>query len=674
MQFLNANMLWFLFALIIPIIIHLFYFRRYKKVFFSDTRFLHEAKEVQKNASRLKHLLILLSRLLAMGLIILAFAQPFRSADDQPVDEANHISVFIDNSFSMEASGRQKSLLDEAKSIAEKSIEQYPDHYSFHIFDHNFDGEDQQWIDKEKALNKIRRTAFTGKVKTVSQITGRARQMKERLDDQSMNSFIFTDGQKNLFADLPDFEENESIQVVRLNPVVVSNLAIDSAWIEDPVILPNQPTTLYVKLSNFGTSSARDVRLSFSIDGQSRPAGSYDVPAGQSTIDTIPLSFSSSGWKELLLRVEDESIQFDDQLLLTVPVSDRINILLVNENNHEPFFRAAVLGNQRTTFDRLNVQRLIYSDFKKYELIIIDGLPKISSGLGTELNNFIRSGGNVLFFPESNGDINSYNEFMRSLGVNSFGSLKDEKQSVLGINTSSFVFKNVYRRTGKNLKTPSVNKYFSVNKNPVAGKERLLDLRNRAPHLIAYHLDRGNFYLCTSPSDEASSDILSSGSFFVPMLHRMSTSSKSGMSPYYTIGSQEAITLPLSTKSVDPVYKLIGDIEVIPARYQRNRSVNLYAGEQIDKAGFYRLTTQDSLLAKVAYNFERSESDLSTLSNDEILKLSPSHLSVLHTQNEVDVVSAIINKSKNATYWKWCIILALLFLLIEQLLLRYFKT
>ena len=115
MQFANPGILWFFAALIIPVIIHLFYFRRYKKVYFSDTRFLHEAKEVQKNASRLKHLLVLLSRLLAMSALILAFAQPFISADTKTADQASHISFFIDNSFSMEAGGTQQSLLEEAK-------------------------------------------------------------------------------------------------------------------------------------------------------------------------------------------------------------------------------------------------------------------------------------------------------------------------------------------------------------------------------------------------------------------------------------------------------------------------------------------------------------------------------------------------------------------------------
>ena len=642
-------------------------------MYFSDTRFLHEAKEVQRNASRLKHLLVLACRLLAMSLIIFAFAQPFLAAKDDQVNEANHISFFIDNSFSMEAGGQQLGLLEEAKSIAEQSIKQYPDHYSFHVFDHKFAGEDQQWIDKEKALNKVKRTVLTGAVKTVSQIVGRQRQMRERLDEQPMSSYIFTDGQKNIFDALPDFEDGEQIQIIRLNPIQVANISIDSAWVNEAVILPGQSVTLFVQLSNYGTSAVNDIRLSFTSDGQSRPAGSFDIPPGQSMVDTIPVTFSSPGWKSLRLKIEDESIRFDDELLLTLAVSDQIRVLLVNENNHEQFFRAAILGNKRTQFERRKTSNLIYSDFQKYDLIIVDGLNVVSSGLSTELDNYIRSGGNVLFFPEANGDVKSYNNFLRTLKVNQFGALKQENISVLGINTKSSIFKNVYRRTGRNLKTPTIQKYFTLSKNAVAGKEELLSLRNRDPYLVGYQLDRGNLYLCTAATDESSSDILGSGSFFVPMVHRMSISARSGIAPFYTVGSNEAIVVTPFEEAVDPVYKLEGNIEVIPARYQQLKNINLYAGDQIDQSGFYKLTTQDSLIANIAFNYERSESKLSMLSNEALLKLNPDHISVINTGDQIDVAEALVNKSRNTVYWKWCIILALIFLLIEQLLLRWRK-
>ena len=77
MSFVYPNFLWALFLLIIPIIIHLFNFRKYKTVYFSKVDFLTEVVEDSKSGNKLKHLLVLLSRLLLITALFLAFAQPF---------------------------------------------------------------------------------------------------------------------------------------------------------------------------------------------------------------------------------------------------------------------------------------------------------------------------------------------------------------------------------------------------------------------------------------------------------------------------------------------------------------------------------------------------------------------------------------------------------------------
>src|ERR1035438_3666616 len=77
MQFLHSNFLFALSALAIPIIIHLFNFRRYKTVYFSNVTFLKELKEETASQSKLKHLLVLACRLLALAFLVFAFAQPY---------------------------------------------------------------------------------------------------------------------------------------------------------------------------------------------------------------------------------------------------------------------------------------------------------------------------------------------------------------------------------------------------------------------------------------------------------------------------------------------------------------------------------------------------------------------------------------------------------------------
>ena len=95
MEFVNPGFLYGLFAISIPIIIHLFNFRRFKKVYFTNVSFIKELKQQTQKQSRLKHLLILLMRILAITAIVLAFAQPYIPVSQELVNpkQKNTISV-----------------------------------------------------------------------------------------------------------------------------------------------------------------------------------------------------------------------------------------------------------------------------------------------------------------------------------------------------------------------------------------------------------------------------------------------------------------------------------------------------------------------------------------------------------------------------------------------------
>ena len=104
MNFLYPNTLWFLLLLSIPILIHLFHFRKHKKIYFSSLRFMKSFQKEKKAVKKLQNLIILICRLIALGFLVLAFSQPFYNANDQSNPSFESIvSIYIDNSFSMTA-------------------------------------------------------------------------------------------------------------------------------------------------------------------------------------------------------------------------------------------------------------------------------------------------------------------------------------------------------------------------------------------------------------------------------------------------------------------------------------------------------------------------------------------------------------------------------------------
>ena len=101
MQFKYPEILFFLFLLLIPILIHLFQLQKFKKEAFTNVKFLKEIELETRKSAKLKKLLILLSRLLALACLILAFSQPYINKSGNK--ETHQSIIYLDNSFSMQA-------------------------------------------------------------------------------------------------------------------------------------------------------------------------------------------------------------------------------------------------------------------------------------------------------------------------------------------------------------------------------------------------------------------------------------------------------------------------------------------------------------------------------------------------------------------------------------------
>ena len=114
MLFKNPEILYALFLLVIPILIHLFQLRRFKKTPFTNVAFLETVIQNTRKSSSLKKWLILATRLLAIACLVIAFAGPYIPATNLAL-QSRETLIFIDNSFSMQATGKKGDLLTEAK-------------------------------------------------------------------------------------------------------------------------------------------------------------------------------------------------------------------------------------------------------------------------------------------------------------------------------------------------------------------------------------------------------------------------------------------------------------------------------------------------------------------------------------------------------------------------------
>jgi len=676
MQFLYPTFLFALAALAIPIILHLFYFRRFKRVYFTNVRFLREVKEETSARSKLRNLLVLAMRLLTLTFLVFAFAQPFIPADDAEVQQGRKaVSIFIDNSFSMSALSQDVPLIDKAKQRAREIVAAYSIEDEFQILTNEFQGRHQRLVGQEDALNLIDEIDISPSVRQLSNVLTRQEQALNTGANDNRIAYLISDFQENI-SDLESYRDTLiQVNLVPLQAVQERNISIDSAWFDAPVQMVNQTNPLVVRLRNHSNTDAENVLLSIRYDGQTKPVGTLSVPARASVTDTVNITILRTGWHEAQLTITDYPVQFDDNYFFTFNVAEEIRVLVINEGNANRFLDAAFNSIEYFNVTDQPAGNLDYSLFPSYQMIVLNDLNEISSGLAFELNQFVVNGGNLLVFPGRNANLSAYKAFLSSFPANEFQAYEDQPRIVGAVNTEEFIFSDVFENRSANLKLPVTQGNFRQSSFASRKEETLLTYRDGTSFLSKYQVGEGNLYLGAAPLDADINDLVRNGEIFIPMLYKMAISSRKANKIAYTIGRDEVIEANHLVNSTEIVYKLKGEgEEFIPEQRIVGNKVFLAVSNQLPEAGFYDLFLQEEeMLAQYAFNYNRRESQLDYLSVDALKNLDNPAVAVIDVVDAAVLTARIEERSQGLTLWRFCLLMALAFLAAEVAILRLWK-
>jgi hypothetical protein len=677
MQFLYP---WFLLAaaaIAIPIIIHLFYFRRFKKVYFTNVRFLKEVKEETSARSRLRNLLVLLMRCLALIALVLAFAMPFIPRQGAITQGDKAISIFVDNSFSMSSVSEEVPLFELARSRARAIVQAYSETDQFQIITNDFEGRHQRLVSQEDALSLLDEIRISPASRTLSSVLARQQQALEATNTENRLVYLISDFQANTM-DLELHQDSTlELNLVPLQAVEERNVSIDSAWFETQVQTLNQTNRLYVRVFNHSDQAAENIRLSLHHEGQVKPVGTLNIPARSAVVDTVSMSILRAGWHDAELQITDFPVQFDDAYFFSFFVDEQIQTLLIEELRANRYLNAAMRGVPAFQVQRQNAGSIDYAAFPSYQFIVVNDLKSISSGLAFELRQFVENGGSLLLFPAPEADLNSYRSFLAGFPTNELEGFDPSPRQVGQVNTDEFIFREVFENQRTNIKLPTTQGNYRFSRSAARGEEPLLTYRDGNTFLAKYRVGQGHLYLCAAPLDEAYSDLVLNGEIFVPMLYKMALSSGRRQQIAYTIGKDEVLVaeLPRQTGG-DQVYKLQGtQTTFIPGQRAVGTRMFLEIQNQIREAGYYVLfQNEENPLIHYAFNYDRSESDLRTLRSEELRSILGPEVSILEATQRADFRNLVDERSQGIVLWRLFLFLALAFLLAEVLLLRFWKV
>ncbi|MFM7814949.1 MAG: BatA domain-containing protein, partial [Flavobacteriales bacterium] len=586
MKFLHPEILWGLSALSIPILVHLFNFRRFKKVQFSNVAFLKDIRQETQSKRILRHLLILAARMLAIACLVLAFAQPFIPAPSSKEREGGSaVSIYIDNSFSMESQGQDGRLLDLAKNKAIEIVEAHKASDRFQLVTADFDGAQQHLLNQDEMIERIQEVELSPAARKLSEVMLRQHDVILRSSMPNRKVFIISDLQRTVsdFANLP---VDTSLRYYLIPELAQStgNCFIDSVWFESPVRLLNQPEILHARVVNTDEDERKDLPVQWEVDGLQKSVASVTIPPKSQAVVDITFTNTEPGDKLGLLKVVDGKIAKDDDFYAAFHVASQIPVLVIHGNavsakpvdavfSNDPYFKLTTVGEG-------NVD---YGAFSSNRLIVVNQVSSMPTGLAMELGKFASNGGSVFVIPAPNASVTEYNAALSALQLGTFSNKVSASLKASEANYENPLYRDAFEQVNGNVEMPSVKAYFPLSGNA----EPLLRLQNGAPLIVVKKIGAGNAYATTVSLQDTESD-LAKHAFFPATLIRAAEFSQHVAPLSYTLGQPMAIELPNHVTSSDAAYKLIHSStrsELIPEHRNVGGKVELFVPKDLNEAG-----------------------------------------------------------------------------------------
>lgn len=637
MQFAKPELLFLLLAILIPIIIHLFHFRKFQIEPFTNVAFLKKINIKTRKSSKLKKWLVLILRTLAVGSIIIAFSQPFKSdLVDRNLD--NEIIFYIDNSFSMQAKGVNGPLLEH--TIQELIISDIPSELITVITnDNSFKN-----FTKKQLKNSLIGIDYSNLQLSPKEIILKANNLFSKKKNKKDLIIISDFQKKNKDFTIPK-DLNYNLFLVDKKPENYENKYISNVKFESDN--NNYKISIQCKTNNDTTSS-----ISLSLFNKNKLIGKSLLKKN----NDFRTNFSLSKNESFLGRFEinDNGVNYDDNFYFNIGKEEFISVLTIG--NKKSDYLSKIFTKDEFLYKYSSVKNVEFEKIQNYDLIIINEVINLSNTLINELKSFMNNGGRVLFIPSIDGDLDNINNLLRIKNLK-FNNLSLNKKRITEINFKHPIFKEAFKREVSNFAYPEIKKHFTTN----GIFTSMLSLEDGEVFL----LQKDNLFVFNSAINNKNSNFIDSP-IIVPTLYGLGKSSFKAKEPYYYISEKNKFDINLKLQKNEIIKLKNNNKTYIPPQKNQNGKLEIKFDNLELEAGHYHLVNKFDTIKNLSLNFDRNES---VLDYHDINKFGK-NISISSLKDSIEIIKSKVNING---LWKWFVIFALILLVLETLVLKIFE-
>lgn len=637
MQFKNPVFLYALFLLIIPILIHLFQLRKFKKTPFTNVALLKVLSIQSRKSSEIKKWIILSLRLLALAALILAFAQPYIPASNQAEQQTTY-SIYLDNSFSMQMPSQRGNLLKEAQ---QQLIEMLPQNAKINFITNN---STKTNLTKKEFQNEVLATSFTNQQLNYTNAILKTKQLNTA-ENNNHKIILISDFQQQQDVDINQFENEKNISFIQVQPQPKINFSISSIDFDESRQL------LQIQLD---ASTANNNTVPLSVFSEEKLLAKQQVQFQNSTTTQIEVSITENEVAYGKIEIEDDALQYDNTFYFSINPSPKINVWCIYEDDGS--FVQRIFNNNEFNFEASSIKALDYAKFNNQNTIVLNAIKKFEPQLQNSLIQFAENGGSIVIIPAIDADLKSYNSVLKNLQLPTFDAFHRNQQKITNINFSHPILNNVFSQQVTNFEYPLTRAYFSLSK----PNKAVLRYANQEAFLASAE---SNFVFAANLSNSNSN--FTTSPLVVPILYNIGRRSilKQNIFDFTNQIHQYQINAQLGN---DEVVELVIKEEVtIPQQQQFNASVRFNTAEINLQAGTYQVKANQETIKHISFNHSRDESQLNYYNLNQNKNLKSTTIAGFFA-DEVEL-------NQIDEYWKGLLIFALLFLILEMLALRFIK-
>ena len=648
MQFKNPEIFYFLALLIIPILVHLFQLQKFVKTDFTNVAFLQKIIQQNRKSSQIKKWLILATRLLLFLAILFTFSQPYFS--NKKASLKQHNFIYLDNSLSTNSEGKKGNLLKTASqeiinNISKKDVYSLQTNSKFY-----------ERISKKELKNILLNINYTSKSLDLSSVFLKFSKNNNTKTNTLNKLILITDFQntyKNKFTNV-----TPSFSAIKLNSSIKSNISIDSIYINK---LNTTDFTLNVVVRNQGKEKNN---TPIAVYNNTKLISKLSSSFLRDSKKTIQFKLQNSeNFNGKIQITSNDVFSYDNTFYFTFSNSKKINILSIGKASK---YLPKIYNKEEFNFSQNTLQNINYNNILKQQLIILNELKEIPEILTKKIIEFSKKGGSLVIIPNENSDINSYNSILGNLNIGKIKSKVKDSLKVTTINYNHPLLSNVFSKKVTNFQYPTTKSHYSILSKKL---NNIVSLENNTPFISEIKNANNKIYWVSSSLNSNNSNFTKSP-LIVPIFYNFGKLSFKSSKLFYRVGTENNIDIETTVLN-DKILRVSNNQNTfIPLQQKFQNKVRLTTNDQPEVAGFYNVLKENDTLQKLAYNYPKEESNLFFLDLNE-----------LKNQNKkINISSSIaetfkkINKKNEVHWlWKWFLTLAIVSLLLEIFILKFYK-